>query len=284
MVNDDAERLLELGDTCYGWASGYKIGAELREIAARLQDRDKARFSASEEKITRDLMAERDSLTARMQAEAEHNAAMTAAQIAAFEGKHSLLTARIKELEGNLYEAETQAAREAFNLRAERDTLRRENEQIAARVKELELEVSAAADECTEYEMQLAESQAEALNAARIIGALEQLTRDEHTRLIAAQAEIERLKARLSGTLAHFDSMFYLQMQSMLMLIERDHELKMENRRLKGELEQAKVDRERHIEVLALFLNSTPGVLDDSDREWAREQIAARAVVKGPGA
>ena len=256
MVNDDAERLLELGDTCSGWASGYKIGAELREIAARLQDRDKARFSASEEKITRDLMAERDSLSAR-----------------------------VKELEGNLYEAETQAAREAFNLRAERDTLRRENEQIAARVKELELEVSAAADECTEYEMQLAESQAEALNAARIIGALEQLTRDEHTRLIAAQAEIERLKARLSGTLAHFDSMFYLQ-QSMLMLIERDHELKMENRRLKGELEQAKVDRERlkAIEVLALFLNSTPGVLDDSDREWAREQIAARAVVKGPGA
>lgn len=202
MVNDDAERLLELGDTCSGWASGYKIGAELREIAARLQDRDKARFSASEEKITRDLMAERDSLSAR-----------------------------VKELEGNLYEAETQAAREAFNLRAERDTLRRENEQIAARVKELELEVSAAADECTEYEMQLAESQAAALNAA----------------LAESQAEL-------------------LECQKALM--RRDAEIE----RLKG------------IEVLALFLNSTPGVLDDSDREWAREQIAARAVVKGPGA
>ena len=164
MVNDDAERLLELGDTCSGWASGYKIGAELREIAARLQDRDKARFSASEEKITRDLMAERDSLTAR-----------------------------VKELEGNLYEAETQAAREAFNLRAERDTLRRENEQIAARVKELELEVSAAADECTEYEMQLAESKAEVERLKAQSGTVQTFKG-----VAVLQVEVERLKAELA--------------------------------------------------------------------------------------
>ena len=43
-----------------------ELKAERDSLAARLQDRDKARFSANESKVTRDLMSERDSLAARI--------------------------------------------------------------------------------------------------------------------------------------------------------------------------------------------------------------------------
>lgn len=42
------------------------------------------------------------------------------------------------------------------------------------------------------------------------------------------------------------------------------------------QLEKVRADRERHIEVLSHLLNTDPGVLDDADYEWARQEIAAR--------
>lgn len=52
--------------------------------------------------------------------------------------------------------------------------------------------------------------------------------------------QLEAAQMKLEATLAHFDNAFCCEMHSMLGLIERDHTLKMENRRLQTESDELK--------------------------------------------
>lgn len=55
------------------------------------------------------------------------------------------------------------------------------------------------------------------------------------------ESERDSLKKRLEATLAHFDNAFHCQMISMLIGVEDRQKLKLENRKLTGQLEQFRI-------------------------------------------
>lgn len=59
-------------------------------------------------------------------------------------------------------------------------------------------------------------------------------------------------------------------------VVEEANEADADGAQLRQQLAEAVADR---IEFLSRFLNATPGVITEEDRQWAREQIAARNLI-----